>query len=408
MGLISDLGGLGGIGSLMSGITGIFSARQNRKNAKFQRKMAKQNFELQKEYAAKNYDLQVGAQDMQREQFAQMMAMQDPAVKRQMLEDAGFNPFTQDNALGSVSSPSSSAGSVGSILAPQYETNGIAQMEQLRQSNLSNSLGAIGDLLDNIARIGTLDSTVSEARVRANIAKATEQASIDIANNQSRISASEAAMSEMHLKQYPQELKAALFHTLNEIDLLSSEKLKTDAETHKVYFEQDYIHQQKIALIQQMDKVSHEIQGIKYDNEYKRVLANMADTYIDAMISDMYSRANASNAAARASISQAELNTANTRLARINGFWAGMPQTYDQYVYARNQADNAHPLGIFMPGSLGNVLYTSRMLDNDWRRSETWNKYNAPWIQFGGNAFRQIGNAIKPRGKQGKYFYKGK
>lgn len=395
MSFFSDIGGLGGVGSALSAATGIAGLFQNRKNARFQRRMAQMNFDLQKEYAEKNYNLQVGAQDMQRYQFQEMMRMQDPATKRKMLEDAGFNPFMEQGALGSVSSPGSSVGPVGSVLPPQYDVGSALQSEQLRQSNLSNTIGSIGQLLDSLQKIGTIDNVVTESKVKSNVAKATEQASIDIVNNQAVTSSVESAMAELHLDQYPAELQASLQKLLYENNLLDSQALLNDVERGRVAAQTDYIRQQKLSLIQSMSETFERITGLKLDNEQKRAFNRVVDDMYNWQIREMRSRVAQNLASAHQAQTQSDLNEANTRLAQINGFWSGMPTTYDQYVYARNQSGRANPLGIFMPGSLGDVLYTTRMLENDWRKADTWNKYNAPKLQSAGKFLDNASKALK-------------
>lgn len=371
MSFFGDIGGLGGVGSALSAATGIAGLFQNRKNAKFQRRMAKMNFDLQKEYAAKNYDLQVAAQDMQRYQFQEMMGLQDPSTKRKMLEDAGFNPFMDQGGLGSVSSSGSTAGSVGSVMPPQYDVNSVLQSEQLRQSNLTSTIGSITQLLDAMEKIGTVDNVVAQSKVKSNVAKATEQASIDIVNNQAVTSSVESAMAELHLEQYPQELQASLQKLLYESNLLDSQALLNDVERGRVREQTSYIKQQKLSLIQSMSETFERITGLKLDNEQKRAFNRVVDSMYQWQLKELQSRVAQNYASARQAVTQSSLNEANTRLAHINGFWAGMPQTYDQYVYANNQQGVARPLGIHIPGSLGDVLRTTRLLDNAYKKAQT-------------------------------------
>lgn len=371
MSFFGDIGGLGGVGSALSAATGIAGLFQNRKNAKFQRRMAKMNFDLQKEYAAKNYDLQVAAQDMQRYQFQEMMRMQDPATKRKMLEDAGFNPFMDQGGLSSVSSSGSTAGSVGSVMPPQYDVNSLLQSEQLRQSNLTSTIGSITQLLDAMEKIGTVDNVVAESKVKANVAKATEQASIDIVNNQAVTSSVDSAMAELHLEQYPKELQASLQKLLYESNLLDSKALLNDVERGRIREQTSYIRQQKLSLIQSMSETFERITGLKLDNEQKRAFNRVVDDMYNWQIREMRSRVAQNLASAHQAETQSNLNEANTRLAQINGFWAGMPTTYDQYVFANSLGHTAPLLGIRTPGSLGDVLRTTRALDNAYKKAQT-------------------------------------
>lgn len=402
MGFFQDIGGLGGVGSALSAASGIAGLFQNRKNAKFARQMAEKNFLLQKEQQRLNYEMWSSEFRNSKYQFEKQLEMQDPAVKRQMLEDAGFNPFMEQGSLGQVGSPSPTSSPLGSISAPQYDVGSVLQSEQLRQSNLSTTIGSIGQLLDSLQKIGTIDNVVTESKVKSNVAKATEQASIDIVNNQAVTSSVESAMAELHLDQYPAELQASLQKLLYENNLLDSQSLLNDVERGRVREQTSFIHQQKISLIQAMSETFERITGLKLDNEQKRAFNRVVDDMYYWQIREMRSRVAQNLASAHQAETQSNLNDANTRLAQINGFWAGMPTSYDQYVYAKNRGRSANRVGIFMPGSLGDVLYTTRRLENDWREAATWNKYNAPWIQFGGNAFNAIGKSVKYVGKKGK------
>lgn len=392
MGFFKDIGGLGGVGSALSAATGIAGLFQNRKNAKFARQMAEKNFLLQKEQQRLNYEMWGAEFRNSKYQFEKQLEMQDPAVKRQMLEDAGFNPFMEQGSLGQVGTPSPTSSPLGSISAPQYDVNSVLQSEQLRQSNLNTTIGSIGQLLDSLEKIGTIDNVVTESKVKSNVAKATEQASIDIVNNQAVTSSVESAMAELHLDQYPQELQASLQKLLYESNLLDSQTLLIDVERGRVREQTSYIRQQKKSLIQSMSETFERITGLKLDNEQKRAFNRVVDDMYNWQLREMRSRVAQNLASAHQAVTQSNLNEANTRLAQINGFWAGMPSTYDQYVYAKNHGRTANRVGIFMPGSLGDVLYTTRLLENDWRKAEIWNKYNAPWLQFGSKSF---GNALE-------------
>lgn len=391
-----DIGGLGGVGSALSAATGIAGLFQNRKNAKFSRQMAEKNYLMQKEAQRLQQENWRAEFNNSKYQFEQL---NNPSIRREKLEEAGFNPFMDQSQVSSAS-PTSMPSS--NVLTPQYDVGSVFQSEQLRQSNLNTTIGSIGQLLESLEKIGTIDNVVTESKVKSNVAKATEQASIDIVNNQAVTSSVESAMAQLHLDQYPAELQASLQKLLYENNLLDSQALLNDVERGRVREQTSYIKQQKLSLIQSMSETFERITGLKLDNEQKRAFNRVVDDMYNWQIREMRSRVAQNLASAHQAETQSNLNEANTRLAQINGFWAGMPTTYDQYVYAKNRGRTANRVGIFMPGSLGDVLYTTRRLENDWRESETWNKYNAPWIQFGGNAFNAVGKAVKYVGKKGR------
>lgn len=371
MSFFSDIGGLGGVGSALSAATGIAGLFQNRKNAKFARQMAEKNFQMQKEQNQLNYYMWQQQFQNSKYQFEEQNRLADPSVKRQMLEEAGFNPFMEQSGLGGVGSPSPTSSSLSPFSAPQYDVNSVLQSEQLRQSNLSATIGSIGQLLDSLEKIGKIDNVVTESKVKSNVAKATEQASIDIVNNQAVTSSVESAMAELHLDQYPAELQASLQKLLYENNLLDSQALLNDVERGRVREQTSYIRQQKISLIQSMSETFERITGLKLDNEQKRAFNRVVDDMYYWQIREMRSRVVQNLASAHQAETQSNLNEANTRLAQINGFWAGMPTTYDQYVYANNQQGVARPLGVHIPGSLGDVLRTTRALDNAYKKAQT-------------------------------------
>lgn len=320
MGFIDNfakLGGLGGVGAASSLISGIGGMIQNRKNAKFARRMAQKNFDLQKEYAEKNYQFQLDQAQVQQDQFQQQMEFNSPAGQRRMLEEAGYNPFMADMSP-SMGAPSSSVSMPSQVSAPQYDISSVAQMEQLRQSNLSSTVGALSTLMDGLSKISTVDNNARITGANAAVAEGTIQSTIDLMQARASEAAASAAILSVRGKYLDSELKNAIELQLQQMDLNSISVAIGRYNVDSAYWS---VKERKAAV----DLIKEQLRGFRISNDIKEQLGY---SYMESQIAQNYATAGYMDSSAA--------------LADANAFWARMPQTYPQYLYKTGSHGNRH------------------------------------------------------------------
>lgn len=340
MDFFKDFSGIGAASSLVSGIGGLI---QNRKNAKFARRMAQQNFDFQKEYAEKNYQFQLDQAQVQQDQFQQQMYFNSPAGQRAMLEQAGYNPFMSDIAP-SMGAPSSSVPMPSQIAAPQYDVSSVLQSEQLRQGNLTSTVGSLSTLMDGLTKLATIDPNIRSSRAKAAVDEGTVQSSIDLLQSQASESAANAAILSIRGKYLSDELKNAIQLQLQQIDLNSVSAAIGRHNIDSAYWS---AKERKAAV----DVVYEQLRGLRIDNDVKHDLAR---AFMESQIAQNYATAGYMRSSAA--------------LADANAFWARMPQTYSQYLYKTGSHGSRH---------FGGSLYDMFEAQLDDLRSRASNQYSS-------------------------------
>lgn len=311
-----------GAGSILGGIAGIAGIRQAKKNAKLQRELMRKNFALQQEYAEKNYQLQLSQQQMQRDQFDTMVDLSDPLTQREALEKAGFNPFMDGSAIGTPNTPGSSAGSIGQVNPPQYDSSGLNSSAALQQQAISNSVGNLNGILEAAEKIAGMPSGLAKQEAEVTYQKLMN----DLAIKQNEEKLVDIAMKNLDLSFLPAEKQAT-------IATLIAEKSNLDAQTGLFKVQGDKIEIDKEAVRVQIDKTSKEIQkilaeteGIKKDNKLKEVSIKYAEILVNYQIQQYESQIALNYASADNQFAQGKLAT-NQSIRTL------APQNLSEYHY---------------------------------------------------------------------------
>lgn len=280
-----------GFGSLSGAITGIAGIRQAKKNAKLQRELARKNFELQKEYAAKNYQLQVDQQAMQREQFNKMVDLSDPLTQRKALENAGFNPFMDGSAIGTPNTPGSSAGSIGSVAAPQMDGSGMMQAAALQQQSINNAVGNMNGLLEAAEKIASLPTEVGKGKA----AKTLLDIQNRIANEEHKIKIAERIGKELELPFIQQTLRADLDLKLANILNINEQTGLFRKQGNKIDVDIKVANETIKKLQEDCKKIIEETTGQKLSNEYQEKVNKFAERMFASQIAEANSRIKLNN-----------------------------------------------------------------------------------------------------------------
>lgn len=317
-----------GAGSLLGGIAGIAGIRQSKKNAKLQRELARKNFELQKEYAEKNYQLQVSQQQMQADQFQTMVDLSNPSNQRAALEQAGFNPFMDGSAIGTPNTPGSSAGSIGSVAAPQIDGSGMMQAASLQQQSINNAVGNLNGLLEAAEKIATLPTDVSKGKAEKNLLDIQNR----IANEEHKIKIAERIGKELELPFIEENLRADLNTKLANILNINEQTGLFKKQGQKIDVDIKVANETIKKIQEECKKLIEETTGQKLDNQYQEVVNKYARQMFDTQIAEARSRINKNNA--------------DAKLATNESIRTLTPQNIGEFHYF-NHLGNDYPLGTY-------------------------------------------------------------
>lgn len=340
-----------GAGSIMGGIAGIAGIRQAKKNAKLQRELMRKNFALQQEYAEKNYQLQLSQQQMQRDQFDTMVDLSDPLTQRKALENAGFNPFMDGSAIGTPNTPGSSAGSIGQVNPPQYDTSGLSSAATLQQTAISNSVGNLNGILEAAEKIAGMPTGIAKNEAELSYKKLMN----DLTSKQNQEKLIDIAKKELDLHFFPSEKQSS-------IAKLIAERTNIETQTGLFTKQGDKIEVDKRAVQESIKKTAKEIEnllvqieGVKKDNhlkdlslQYSRKMYELQLTHMQSQISLNY--ASAYNQNQQGKKANHDMNLLDSQIVKNL-----TPTDYMNYSFYRA---NAKKFGLNYPDDVGTNLYT--------------------------------------------------